>query len=356
MKVITATVHNWKQLERHPLSAEYPDLDPDAHKRMCDSLKKHGIVGDRHITIHEDMVLDGWQLFRACKDADIEPRFQVLPGGIEPAEFVEIMNDDRRHEDMQTMMRRAEERRSRVAELKLQGKSERAIAEEVGISKTQVRRDLEEVSGGPGGPPEPESRKVTGKDGKTYAASQAKLISEIAAMTLSGKIIPQLEALPRGEQQDFVRLCNEGMLPRAALRQVQNQREPGDESVSRNGTSSPNGRAASRSTLEAFNIAKFEELDSLVRQLERGVDELARLPGGEQLLRWTQSVGDEHKTVQRCEQLEVFKRFLKGVRPHKVCPYCIGKAVKDCKGCNGSGWVSKDTWDGAEDQIKERVK
>jgi hypothetical protein len=102
-------------------------------------------------------------------------------------------------------------------------------------------------------------------------------------------------------------------------------------------------------------------LDSLVRQLEQGIDELVRLPGGEQLLRCTRSFGNENKTVQRSEHLEALKTDLKHTRPYALCPYCLLKTlktpkVKDCKGCNGTGWVTKTAWDGAEDSIKEQLR
>jgi hypothetical protein len=351
VRAITISAVNAWSLLRHPLSADYDDIATEEMDELMDGLKRHGIVGNRRITLYQGKVLDGWQLFYACRRSGINwpPRFQELQGDdADAAAFVEIMNDRRRHEDPKIMMRRAQKRRERVVQLREQGKSERAIAVEVGASKTQVHRDLEEASGGPGGPPD---GRVTGKDGKTYAATQPKLIPELASMGLSPKIIPELEALPRGKQLDFARLVKDGKPARAALKEVQDQREPGEEPQP-----TTNGRVASRTALQAFNIDKFEALDALVRQLEKRIDELVRLPGGEQLLRCTQAIGDEHKTVRRSEHLEALKRDLAGTRPHSLCPWCADDGAKGCSKCAGNGWVSKITWDGIEESVKERLK
>jgi hypothetical protein len=344
----TIKIRNWKKLDRHSLSGEYPDLTPAGREQMRASLKEHGIVGDRKITLFEGKVLDGWQLYQACIEEDIEPQFQELVDG-DPAAFVEILNDCRRHEDTETIRLRAEKRRERVVAARQQGQSTRAISEAEGISQTQVLRDLA-ASGEPPGSPD---GKVTGADGKTYAAQQLKLIPEIVQMDLSPKIISILEALPRGKQLDFARYVHDGMLPRAALKEVEDQREPGEEAT--NGKPRTKGHAPSRAGLEAFNVAKFEELDSLVRQLEKGIDELVRSPGGEQLLRFTQAHGDEHKTVRRSEHLQALKRDLAGTRPHSICPWCVNKPTKGCTKCSGAGWITKTTWRDAPEEVKARL-
>ncbi len=58
------------------------------------------------------------------------------------------MNDDRRHEEAEVIKRRRQELVKRVAEARKQGKSQRQIAEDEGISRIQAREDLEESSGG----------------------------------------------------------------------------------------------------------------------------------------------------------------------------------------------------------------
>jgi transposase len=342
------TPSNWRDLKRHPLSAEYPDLPPEeGGNRMRAGLKEYGNIGDRRITLFKGMVLDGWQFLQACIYENLEPKFQELVDG-DPAAFVEIMNDTRRHENSETIRIRAEKRRKRVVAARQQGQSIRAIAKAENVSPATVHSDLNT----PGVQGEHLREKVEGSDGKSYLASRPKLIPELAQMDLSPKIIPILEAMPRGQQLDFARYLHEGMLPRVALKAVEKQREPGD--APRNGKPSSSSRAPSCAGLEAFNIAKFEELDSLVRQLEKGIDELVRLPGGEQFLRCTHTFGEQHEAVQRSKHLDNLNRELKCTRPHAICPYCLNQA-KGCTKCNGTGWVSKITWKNAPDDMKARV-
>jgi hypothetical protein len=218
------TPNNWRDLKRHPLSAEYPDLLQDGAKRMCTGLKVHGNIGDRRITLFDGKVLDGWQFLKACNQENVEPRFQELVDG-DPATFVEILNDTRRHEDIKTMMRRAKKRRERVRAARKQGQSIRTIAKSENVSPATILSDLN--TSGVQGEHLPE--KVEGSDGKTYSATQTKLIPEIVQMNLSPKFTPALEDMPRGKQQDFVRLVNDGKSVRSALKAVENQREAGDD-------------------------------------------------------------------------------------------------------------------------------
>jgi hypothetical protein len=155
------------------LSAEYPNIGGPAWDEFVASFRLNGILNDRRVTLHEGRVLDGWQLLRGCIEADIKPKFQGLPEGVDPEVFVAVMNDRRRHEDAETMRKRAQARRERVAAARAAGQSTRAIAEQQGVSQTQVQRDLKEATE-PGGSVEPPGGKITGKDGKRRKASTKK--------------------------------------------------------------------------------------------------------------------------------------------------------------------------------------
>jgi hypothetical protein len=173
---------DWQTLERHPLSAEYVNIDGPQWEAFVGTLRLHGILNDRKITLAPDpddggqlKVLDGWQLLRGCVEADIKPKFQPLPDGVAPDVFVEVMNDRRRHEDAETARRRAEARRQRVAELRRQGHSLPAIAAQEDISVAQTQRDLAKVGSTlPGGKVEVQNGQVTGHDGRTRGASTKK--------------------------------------------------------------------------------------------------------------------------------------------------------------------------------------
>jgi len=165
----------WKKLERHPLSAEYPDLPPAAMKRFVENLKEHGVANGRKVTLLDGKVLDGWQLYTACLEAGVKPKFQPLPKGWEPEAYVEAMNDVRRHEDADTRALRAQKRRERVAAARSEGQSLRAIAEAEGVSETQVRNDLKAATA-QGCAVEPPDGKVVGKDGKARPAERPPIL------------------------------------------------------------------------------------------------------------------------------------------------------------------------------------
>jgi hypothetical protein len=160
---------DWKSYERHPLSAAYPDLEGQTWELLTQRFREYGNVNGRKIVLFEGKVLDCWQLYRAHVQENVEPEFLEMPSGIPAEVFVEIMNDCRRHETAEMVARRVQERRTRVAQSRSQGKSLRTIAEEQNISLGQVQRDLR-TSGVSGDTPE--SDRVTGRDGKSYAAAR----------------------------------------------------------------------------------------------------------------------------------------------------------------------------------------
>lgn len=164
----------WKHLKRHPLSAEYRDITGPAWFRFCQRLKSIGFLARFPIILLDGEVLDGWQRLRGCIETNVEPTFEKLADGVDPEEYVEAVNDERRHETSDERQERIE----RIAERRKAGESLRTIAEAEGISEAQTRRDLEAaISGAPGGgAPEIETKeeppKVTGRDGKKYDAKK----------------------------------------------------------------------------------------------------------------------------------------------------------------------------------------
>ncbi len=169
----------WKDLERHPLSAEYPDITGRVREECIESLKRYGIINDRPIVIHEGKIIDGWQLLQWCKEADIAPHIVplVLKNGLTVEKWVELTNDHRRHEPYSRVLRRVEERRKRVVHLRDEGKSTREIAELENVSQTTVLHDLESGEH----PQSPENGEISngvpktsvkGKDGRTYPKSK----------------------------------------------------------------------------------------------------------------------------------------------------------------------------------------
>src|SRR6266852_8253056 len=105
----------WKQLERHPLSAEYKDLAGQRWQDLLGSMRKHGFLDGHEIILHDGKILEGWQRQQACLETGIKPRYKSVPKGISPEDYVEAANDPRRHETPEEAETRVAMRRERVA-------------------------------------------------------------------------------------------------------------------------------------------------------------------------------------------------------------------------------------------------
>lgn len=81
-------------MERHPLSAAFPDMDHEDFDDLVASIKAHG--QREPITIYQNKVLDGWHRYRACQQLDIGPMTTEYDGK-DPVNFVIDLNLNRRH-------------------------------------------------------------------------------------------------------------------------------------------------------------------------------------------------------------------------------------------------------------------
>jgi hypothetical protein len=82
------------KVDRHPLSAAFPDMSPEEYSELLDSVKKIGILNP--IVIFEDMIIDGWHRYKASVELDIECPADDLPEDIDPRDFVIAQNISRR--------------------------------------------------------------------------------------------------------------------------------------------------------------------------------------------------------------------------------------------------------------------
>ncbi len=82
------------KVDRHPLSAAFPDMSPEEYSELLDSVKKIGIQNP--IVIFEDMILDGWHRYRASVELDIECPAIDLAEGVSPQDYVIAQNISRR--------------------------------------------------------------------------------------------------------------------------------------------------------------------------------------------------------------------------------------------------------------------
>lgn len=150
----------------HHFANRYPMMKAAALDEMALDIAAHGQREPIWLDI-EGHLIDGRNRLEACRLAGVSPRFKVYEGDDIEA-FIVSKNEHRR--DL-SAKERQEIRRARAAELRGQGMSTRAIAEELEVDAKTVREDLC-VGVGTDSPPPPV--KVTGKDSKSYRASAGR--------------------------------------------------------------------------------------------------------------------------------------------------------------------------------------
>lgn len=334
----------------HPFAEKFPLLEGEEWEAFKASIRETNGPETRvtyRMVKGEKQGLDGRNRHRACEELGIEcPMEKVFLSDDEVKPFIIRRNVRRRH-------LLSELRLQLVLEMRSEGMSTRRIADAIGVSPSTIRRDLEEPSGAPIGAPEMSEKaekdenqvtapngKVTGSDGKTYQATKPKPTPRAKVNAESnGHTNGHHEASGKGKPARATK-------PADAGGDVGKPGEPTDAV----------GHLVPAASRDAFaNLERFRALDSLARQLQAGIDELSTLPGGEQLRRHLKATGSEDRSINRSEHLDALKRDLKFTRPHAVCPWCAGKAAKSCKGCSGTGWVSKITWDNADESTKAKL-
>lgn len=317
---------DWRKLERHSISAEYRDISGPAFYRLKLKLQRHGILGGRKITLHEGKVLDGWQMYRACLDTDIEPEFAELPEGMDAREFVEVVNDERRHETPAEAAERKAARLKAAGEARVEGKSLRQIAEELEVSVSTVSRDLEQIeqekqSGVPYGTPDlPETPPVvTGKDGKTYK-TKVVLCRHCEHRMAVGK--------------PLIGGCEEC----AKLRKIIKPKK--EKVVEEEGpVVDDSGAVVPQRLIPVFKTLKdFEQAEKILNQCAKAFQKIEQGP----TKGWKPAKGKTHYQLFYKTFGEARKR-LKAMKPSLVCTICAGDG--GCSFCF-DGWMSHEACEG----------
>ena len=326
-----------KQLEFHPLANKYPLITGAAYDEFLASVKAAGKVRVP-VVLYEGKILDGRNRYRAGTELGLKvPTRDYAPAldGDDPEQFVENMNDDRRHEEAEIIRRRRQERIKRVTQRKIEGKSNRQIAEEEGISEKTVREDLQSCSGAdPGSAPENDPSEVEnshvngtvkGRDGKTYPAKPKK----------------KAAAKPKEEKTE----------------EAPKKKEPPT-------VTDAIGLAVPETLKEVFAArALFAEAKKLHRQLTDKLNEIALLEAvsAGHLRKELSRREREGKPYFRYAELESVKLLLDDWIPHVACcPWCLrendGKPQKTCKACHGKNWIPHRLWRQCSQEDRERVE
>ena len=119
-------------MKPHPYADILPLLEGEAFDALVADIRANGLL--EPITIHEALILDGRNRYRACEAAGIEPRFLEFDGDDPPA-FVLSLNLHHRHldESQRTMVA------TRLANLK---DGQRAASIEAAASQGRVAKLL----------------------------------------------------------------------------------------------------------------------------------------------------------------------------------------------------------------------
>lgn len=322
---------DYGSLEFHPLADRYPLLVGPQFDELVGSIRESGLHEPIEVLKSTGTILDGRNRYNALRAAGLTPdkqHFAIVD--IDEAEletYVEIKNLHRRHlsQVQQAEMRKA--RIARVVEARQQGESLRAIAEKEGVSHQQIKNDLDDATV-KGFTVEPESGKVVGKDGKERPATQPKKPAPPAPAPA-----PVAVAEPEPEPEPAADDTPAGPVDAIGV---------------------PVGGHG-----PAFaDVAKFDEIRSLLRKAAQLVHELAESPGGAyyrtQLNHKAAGDGIRHY----CPHLANAGNVLKWAEPHTRCPYCQwnGRIDDGCRGCHGLGWVTKQVFDPAPEDYRRAVE
>lgn len=165
---------------------EFVILFPDLFKPLTESefdclvesIRKFGVQNPVLVESYSNNgIIDGINRVRAyarleAEGADLSGLpVSMIEAVMSPEKIEELaisLNIDRRHLSKAEVKEARERRVQRVAELRAEGKSLRAIAEEVGVNEKQVRKDLASTADQSA----PET--VQGRDGRTYPARREK--------------------------------------------------------------------------------------------------------------------------------------------------------------------------------------
>jgi hypothetical protein len=315
------SVANWKQFRRHPLSEIFPDMSEVEFEMILTDMREHGYDQKQQVIMFEGKVIDGWNRFRAAIMTDRTPTFDEYKG-TDPLGFVIRRNLRRRH--------LSESQRAMVAANLATGKRGGTHSPNLGNGpeiSTVKAGEMLNVSHG-----SVDNAKTVLKNG-TPELKQA-VMDGIAAVSDAAKIAKE----PPKKQRAAIRKKKSGKSPTLTS-------AVSDADESKKELKDEEGHPVPDSCYQAFaNLEKFKELISWAMQGQKMIDELSRLPGGEDLKHHLTPTGDAEKTINKSNHLNLLKADIKGCSPYAVCPDCKASGKKQCRPCVGTGWVTKEVW------------
>jgi transposase len=332
---------NWKQLTRHPLSEEYADITGERWSWLLESLDVNGFRPEHAIVLYEDMVLDGWQRQRACVERGIRPKYRALARGVDPERFVAMENDPRRHETEEQKNARVNARRKRVEAARREGQSIRSIAEAEGVAKSTIERDISSAGVPPGTPENENNAKISGRDGKNYAARRSR--SLLCARCQRVGAVTNCAACAEVRRRRGIDA--NGRAPKKPKARPASREEIRD----RVGNVVPD---ALRDVFADTGLAELiEEVNTAAEFVtaERWVDRATRLFDHHPFLLLSntnpKSQGFKEHVFDALRSLQLAKEALESGAPYAVCPrWAKHEQGKACRACRSGGYVPEHRW------------
>jgi ParB-like chromosome segregation protein Spo0J len=88
-------VVNWQELEPHELASIFPKLLWGPLNKLANDIAQVGLL--EPIVLYEGKILDGWNRYKACRIADVQPHFVTYTGAYPALYYVQSKNIERRH-------------------------------------------------------------------------------------------------------------------------------------------------------------------------------------------------------------------------------------------------------------------
>lgn len=310
----------------HEFAELFPLHDGPPLWELSDDIKENGQL--EPIILFEEKIVDGRRRELGCFRAGVKPTYKQFKGTRDEAlTFVISKNLHRRNltvaerafiaNKVATMERG---RKSNTSNDVFKSPSQQDAADKMGVGVATVQRAKQVEKNG-----SPELIEAA-KSGTISLGDAAAIVDKPSEVQTAA-----VEAVKAGKAKTV----------KAAVKQIESAESKVLDEQS---------HEVPAKLIPVFNsLQKFQELDTLARQMQKGLDELSRLPGGEQIRMQLQPTG----SINKSPELNAIKSHLKFTRPHSVCPWCCGKG--NCSACNGVGWVSQLTWKIAADDVKARL-
>lgn len=85
-----------QELEFHPIADGYPLASPTEYDALQENIRQYGLISP--IILYNGKILDGRNRYIACRESDVEPRYETFTGTYEEAfRYSNSLNATRRH-------------------------------------------------------------------------------------------------------------------------------------------------------------------------------------------------------------------------------------------------------------------